>query len=758
MTMPRSRWFALAPLCVLLCLSLACVGGGEPSVQQEIHYVRTDYDTWLRSIGAAGSLGRLGQPWIVAPEHDSEVSGEFEVKGWAARPSDVVGVSEDAEASISLYVLPETLYATVPSSYWQYSVGLPALVNPDTGEWSMTLNSSHMMSGSCAIVAVEHMSDDDAFLTSDPMAIAVTYPDGTRTQTGQAWPAATDTIHLACVMARPKGESFPAGAEAKLRGYAADVQSYFRDTSRGHVQVVLDEWVVMDGELSMTNDELQDEVMTSRSSEGAVATRWINETTAALSIPETLGPNEFYVVVVFQPPDARSWRTGLFPEGDSRRGGIINLYMGDDSPVGVIAHEISHALGDRARGIAGRTALPDLYNESGIRPDNYNNFFWSADRGEYFLMADSRPAKALSGYSQEWLGWLDYIDEDPGTAFDVPYIDGLNADVDGVHRVLTSSENGRNEYIVFDARSNRHSPWELYLPKTGVVVYRIQESTAEEQAEWSKGLDFDWPRSINWLDLLEYDGEVYHDFSDGLVLKVQDLYSGGSARVEIIEMLGVLEDAAGNLVATGSGLAGAVMDVDIGLAPVLASYEDVLPADTADLDSPPIPDLDLHAYLADGTHIGVNYETGQFENPVDSALVSGDLAMDAEWIMLPPDLAATARFEVSSSDVQAFQEAEPELAEEVGPIELSYSVQPTVYDEAANTIAKGEPVSGTLAGDESSDALELDIDLDDGAPPAFGGGGGPAAPPSWRLPAVLGGSALLVLIGLVVLLKPLRRK
>ena len=753
MTMPRSRWFALAPLCVLLCLSLACVGGGEPSVQQEIQTVRVDYDTWLRNIGATGAFGTLGQPWIVAPDNDAEVSGEFEVRGWSARPQDIAGVPYDAVTYVRLFVLPEADHLAHRTRYRNYEItseNRRATVDAETGEWSLALNSADMISGSCAIVAVTHMETPTGIKESNPMAIAVKAPEGTRTTAGGNWPAPTETIHVACVMAAPKGETFRDEDERRFRYSMDELQAWVRDASRGRVQLVIDQWVIRDEQLPYTDAEY--------AADDNKYLELIAQTKSWLNMPQS---GRFSIIVVQPGRDPRwydpdregrsthsiSW-DNINENGDYPWiGSYINMPVIQDYPVGALAHELMHGTGMDARGDTQRSGLPDLYDYGGA-PASYTNLTSDLglgfDQGDYFLMVNNRSVLP-SGYSQQWLGWLEYADYDPGddSTIDVPYLDGLFGGITTVPRVLWTDD-GRDTYTVLDARSRQHGRWDDEVPRTGVAVYRIRDYA--EGDTWR----YMWPRSVNWCDLLERTGDSWVDLDGNYSLSLEE----GAEYAQRVHIRPLLSGGDTSPVAAGTALSGAVMSANVDDLPRLDDPDAFISSESS---GGVVPDLDLHAYLADGRHIGVNPQTGVYENPVDSALVSGDMVMDAEWIMLPPDLAATTRFEVSSSDVQAFQEAEPELAEEVGPIELSYSVQPTVYDEAANTIAKGEPVSGTLTGGESSDALELDIDLDDGAPPAFGGGGGPAAPPSWRLPAVLAGAALLVLIGLVLLLKPLRR-
>lgn len=62
-------------------------------------------------------------------------------------------------------------------------------------------------------------------------------------------------------------------------------------------------------------------------------------------------------------------------------------------------------------------------------------------------------------------------------------------------------------------------------------------------------------------------------------------------------------------------------------------------------------DIDLHAYTDTGLHIGMNYETGIYENQIPSAIASGDRSYE-EWIFIPNNL--NVRFVIDSHDVQQY--------------------------------------------------------------------------------------------------------
>ena len=46
-------------------------------------------------------------------------------------------------------------------------------------------------------------------------------------------------------------------------------------------------------------------------------------------------------------------------------------------------------------------------------------------------------------------------------------------------------------------------------------------------------------------------------------------------------------------------------------------------------------DLDLHAYDSEGNHVGVNYETGEFEVQIEGVIYSGDVPGGEEYILIP---------------------------------------------------------------------------------------------------------------------------
>jgi hypothetical protein len=63
--------------------------------------------------------------------------------------------------------------------------------------------------------------------------------------------------------------------------------------------------------------------------------------------------------------------------------------------------------------------------------------------------------------------------------------------------------------------------------------------------------------------------------------------------------------------------------------------------------------------VCDCRHVGVNYETGEYEIQIPGATTSGDLWNSIEWIFIPIDI--EAYFTVSSHDVSEFLTSSPDV-------------------------------------------------------------------------------------------------
>ncbi len=88
-------------------------------------------------------------------------------------------------------------------------------------------------------------------------------------------------------------------------------------------------------------------------------------------------------------------------------------------------------------------------------------------------------------------------------------------------------------------------------------------------------------------------------------------------------------------------------------------------------------DLDLHAITPDGRHIGVNYQTGEYENQIAGSIVSGDNQGIHEWIFVPEG--ETVRYYVSARDNQAFLAENSNLTNKTDTFDIySRTIDPAI--------------------------------------------------------------------------------
>lgn len=116
------------------------------------------------------------------------------------------------------------------------------------------------------------------------------------------------------------------------------------------------------------------------------------------------------------------------------------------------------------------------------------------------------------------------------------------------------------------------------------------------------------------------------------------------------------------------------------------------------------PDLDLHAYTDTGLHVGINYETGIYENQIPGAVSSGDLIAE-EWIFVPSNL--NVRFVVDSYDVQQYLDeinSSETLITNYSVLVMEYGENPEVVVIDDNVIITdrtvSKPVISTIGPDE----------------------------------------------------------
>jgi len=160
----------------------------------------------------------------------------------------------------------------------------------------------------------------------------------------------------------------------------------------------------------------------------------------------------------------------------------------------------------------------------------------------------------------------------------------------------------------------------------------------------------------------------------------------------------------------------------------------------------PLPDIDLHAYDDQGRHVGLNYDTEEFEAQIPGADFSGDLKDDAEWIYVPEG--TKVRFEVSSEKTAQFLALNPQYKETIRPERYETRYQKIdengVITEAKGT--KGEIKAGAEAKLEGPEAPGLNYK------PLRSPGYGRNLPENLALAALIAAIVVMGLIAWVVVL------
>jgi hypothetical protein len=300
-------------------------------------------------------------------------------------------------------------------------------------------------------------------------------------------------------------------------------------------------------------------------------------------------------------------------------------FEGANASIRALAHEFAHALGrilvtSVQQGAKwGRWELPDEYTMGNIQ-------------ATYSLMGNFKPGVErinLDSCTKEWLGWLKYNAAQINTPYIIKPLDQMQYGNNVLTYEYTKPNNEKLSYI-FEARSNISTIW-------------------DNETVWNKALNIycleDAPNapaqhSINLAKTLLLNDDNFTDPNVGIVVKLNS-FSGQDANITIY----------------GYNLLNSVGAVMSSMGKVLAgASEMILP----DKGFSFLPDLDLHAYADDGRHVGMNYQTGVYENQIDGATASGDLTGGTEWIFVPSNV--HVRFVTDSSDTAKFFQQYPDAS------------------------------------------------------------------------------------------------
>jgi hypothetical protein len=328
---------------------------------------------------------------------------------------------------------------------------------------------------------------------------------------------------------------------------------------------------------------------------------------------------------------AFAWSMGQnahFDTNDSTKIDVLYVFEdrfeGANALIRALAHEFAHTLGkilvtDVQHGAKwGRWELPDEYMMGNVL-------------ATYSLMGKwigGVERINLDSCTKEWLGWLKYGTAQMNTSYIVKPLDQMQYGDNVLTYEYTKPNNQKLTYI-FEARSNISTTW-------------------DSETVWNKALNIycleDAPSAF-----------AQHSINLAKTLSVNDNFT--DPNVGIVVKLVSFSDQDANITIDEYSLMDSVGAVISSLGKVLADASKMILPDTG---FSTLPDLDLHAFADDGKHVGMNYQTGVYENQIDGTIASGDLTGGTEWIFAPSNV--HVRFVTDSSDTAKFFQQYPEAS------------------------------------------------------------------------------------------------
>jgi hypothetical protein len=392
-------------------------------------------------------------------------------------------------------------------------------------------------------------------------------------------------------------------------------------------------------------------------------------TVAFISPTDIWGDGSFYY--------SKGNPTGLFETNDGHQIDAIYTYEGrfqnELQVVRGLAHEFAHALGKilvtTVNGVSkgGEWSLPDEYLMGNVE-DHFSLMGTSTNKSLERVHLDS--------FTKEWLGWLTYNDAQMNKTYDVKRLDLMQFG-DSALRYQIKAGNDASWYI-FESRANS-SVWDSDSSFTKDLEVYLLETKPNAHAHYS----------LNKIKGFQTLPDNLTDPAAGVLIKVVSFSEQGSTiRIENF---------------TASNLVGAVASISGKVLAAVAAM--VLPETGFSI----LPDVDLHAYDDNGNHVGMNYQTGVYENQINGAIASGDLTGGTEWIFVPSSV--HVHFVTDSSDTAKFFQQYPKAASYSNGAETStismvyYSPNGSRYESqpAEQEIAPGSTIAQGYTLTENAD-------------------------------------------------------
>lgn len=384
-------------------------------------------------------------------------------------------------------------------------------------------------------------------------------------------------------------------------------------------------------------------------------------TPAPLSTLCSWPPNGMWHEIEVGPPDAKA---------KVYAGSLI--VVAEEDGLGLWAHEVGHSLHSKYILWGKWNLISDRYNyqQPWGQYGNIDNWGLMGAGNWWGDPAASNPVH-MSSFTKVAAEYLNYVDAELGKEYTLTALE--NQSYGGtVLRVDDPTSAHPEAYLILEAR--QAGGW-YGAPESGVVLYQVRWDGAHAHHVVNAITPQTGATVGSGPGGSQYFRPTFHAGSQ--------IYRWPAAKLEFVLHSESTEGGYTAVVSTNVytpvNLVGAVV------APAAVPAPAAPPTVTANIDGP-LPDIDLHAYDDQGHHVGLNYDTGEFEAEIPGAVFSGDLKDAPEWIYVPEG--TKVRFEVSAYKTEQFLRANPAFREVAKPQKFETTYQ-RIDDKGTITEAKG---------------------------------------------------------------------
>lgn len=342
-------------------------------------------------------------------------------------------------------------------------------------------------------------------------------------------------------------------------------------------------------------------------------------------------------------------------EGNECKVYVQNIILqSENDDVGTWAHEFGHTLYSKNK-VDKFNRISDRYNYDGEPWGQYGRIdeFGLMGSGNWWGNPAGTSPTHMSSFTKESANWLSYKDITKlNQTYTISSLENLKFGGD-VYRLDEPRTDNPNFYYIIEARDNSVP---FGYPESGVVIYSVQ---------------YDSVNKHHIVNLLSPQTGTFFDYSNGnsyMRPTLNSVSGDGSMFIHVPAKFYVKLESQSNSPYTANVYVGEYKPVD--LKGVIINMKNMFKNTAKGLFNFPayplngedLPDLDLHAYDEYGNHVGLNYQTNEYENQIPGAISSGDLKDSEEWIFVPENV--NVNYVISNERINKFIQANPEYAKE----------------------------------------------------------------------------------------------